>query len=309
MRLLRDVSAVFLSLLLIAAFLPVLTGGTAHAGTVRMNVSEYCFDGTKSSVWIFGLWPQNEDGSANEEAVIESATSSDPGIVAIDSVHSDQVEIKAAGIGTSTIDITFENGDTASVKVSVKKEYFKWFLKEYTLIDGFTYGRKTVKIDSVPGTYGSVKIGKKTYKFKANSKGIAKIKLKKTYKLKTKYVLTVKNNKLAGKPSYKVKGKFTSDTYLSTASRAGDKKVRLVIHGLHTGDKVKLTYKGKTYTVKIKKKHLKKSSLTIKLKKKIPKKDADFKLKIYNKYKQRLANDPFTLFDGITTDPPDGEDF
>ena len=112
MRLLRDVSAVFLSLLLIAAFLPVLAGGTVHAGTVRMNVSEYCFDGTKSSVWIFGLWPQNEDGSANDEAKIESATSSDPDIVAIDSVHSDQVEIKAAGIGTTTIDIAFENGDT-----------------------------------------------------------------------------------------------------------------------------------------------------------------------------------------------------
>ena len=303
MRILRDVSAVFLSLLLIAAFLPILTGGAVHADTVRMNVTEYCFDGTDSSVVIFGLWPQNEDGSPNNEAKIESATSSDPGIVSIYSVRFDEVEIKAAGIGTCKIDLAFQNGDTASVTVSVKKEYFKWYLKDYTLIEGFTYGKKTVKIDSVPGTYGSVKIGKKTYKFKANSKGKATIKLKKVYKLKTKYVLTIKNNELGGSPYYKIKGKFRSDTYLSSANRAGDKKVHLVIHGKHTGDKVKLTYKGKTYTIKITKKNVKKPYVTVKLKKKIPKKDTSFKLKIYNKYKQRLANDSFTLFDGITTDP------
>ena len=285
----------------------IFSGSFAFAKTATMNESEYCFDSSlKRDVGTF--WPVDGSGDAIWDMEVEKAESSNPGIAEVVQIDENTIMVKPMGVGECTISISFKNGDTGNVKITVKKGFNTGYLKASTLLNNtvndrgrVAYGKKTIKIYSLPGTKGKVKIGKESHKYTVNSKGKATVKLKKVYKLNTKLILTGKNTKLEGSPSFKKTYLIKSLTNVHEAESVGSKKVRVYVYNPHKGDKVKITYKGKSYTKKFDRRSLKKKYLTFTLKNKIPKKDTKMKFKVVNSYKQVLDKGNFILFDGGST--------
>ena len=96
------------------------------------------------------------------------------------------------------------------------------------------------------------------------------------------------------KCTYKKTVKLASGTWVPKAS-GKKKKLTLTVSNPHKGDVVKVTYKGKTYSKKIKKdKDGKLYKVTFTLKKKL-KKNSSFKVVILNKDKKKLDSENIKL--------------
>ncbi len=288
--------------------LVIFSGSHAFAATATMNESEYCFDGS-SKLDEVPFWPVDGMGDTIWNKDVGTAVSSDPKVAKVTEINNETITVKPIGEGVCTISITFKDGDTGSVKITVKKNFNTGYLGASTTLNDevddygqVDYGTKTIKIYSLPGTTGKLKIGKESHKYKVNSKGKATVKLKKVYKLGTKLILTGKNTTLNGSPSFKKIYRIKSVTEVHEAKSAGNKKVRIYVYYPHKGDKVKLTYKGKSYTKKFDKRSIKKGYITIELKNKIPKTDTTMRYKVINMYKQVLDKGTFTLYGGTSTE-------
>ena len=233
----------------------------------------------------------------------DAATSSNPKVAVVYS-YEDHISIDPRGMGECTVTVPGEDGTSATVHVKVTEEYMKKWLKRSVSEIVCIYGIKKLSFWTDRGVYGTIKIGKDSFSFKANKSDdrqqIVK-KLKKLYKYNEKITITAKidSNKGSGGKTVtvKVKGWVFSPTYLDYASASG-KTLKLKIWDLPKGDKVIITYKGKKYTRNIKKnKSMKWVKLTFKLKKKL-KKDASFKIVVKNKFKQTVYSDKINLIDG-----------
>ncbi len=207
--------------------------------------------------------------------------------------------INPVGVGTCDIIATDAKNNTATIHVTVKPSYISSNLKLTTSLDNTWYGSKKIVVWSEPGATGKLTIGKKTYKFTIpkSSDGTPMkktVKLSKVYKLNTKIKCTVTVKSNGTKVSAKISDKFGPGSWVMGA-KGKKKNLTLTIFNLHKGDVVKVKYKGKTYTKKIRKdKDNKNSKVTFKLKKKLTK-NALFTVTINNKDKKKLDKEKLTL--------------
>ena len=224
------------------------------------------------------------------------------------------IDIKPVGVGECDVSAIDEAGNKTTIHVTVKPRYIVKKIEHLTNISNVWYGTKKLTISSALGASGKVVIGKDTYKFKIPKKGEEEyhsfasttVKLKKVYKLNAKATvsLTVKSNGV--KCTYKKKVKLASATWVPNAS-GKKKKLTLTVSNPHKGDVVKVTYKGKTYSKKIKKnKDGQLYKVTFALKKKL-KKNSSFKVVILNKDKKALYKEtlPLTNYRYEYVDPTD----
>ena len=155
------------------------------------------------------------------------------------------------------------------------------------------YGDKSFLVEALGGTKVTLKIGKETKKVSFDADGQKKITVKKLYKLGTK----IKASFDFFGHTFTKNVKVEPNTSLNYAKAKG-KKLKVEIYNAHKGDKLTVKYKGRKYTVKVKKNYNKKNHwFTIKLKKKM-KSDCTFTIKIQNKFKQKLYQAKVTMQDG-----------
>ena len=222
--------------------------------------------------------------------------------VATASIEKWAMSIHPVGVGECDVSAIDEDGNKATIHVTVKEKYIVKKIGHLTNISNAWYGTKKLSIQSALGASGKVVIGRDTYKFKIPKKGEEEyysfagttVKLNKVYKLNTKakVTLTVKSNGV--KCTSKETVKLASGTWVPKAS-GKKKKLTLTVSNPHKGDVVKVTYKGKTYSKKIKKdKDGKLYKVTFTLKKKL-KKNSSFKVVILNKDKKVLDNETLKL--------------
>ena len=246
----------------------VMTGPQVHAITME-----------KSAVTIAS--PQEKIKCS--EGKIEKFELSKNGIVEAE-IQGKFLNLKPLAAGTVNVTVTGKDKSTAVIAVTVDAKYMKGILAKEIKVGHAWYGTKKIVVTAEPVTTGKVVIGGTTYKFavKAGAK-TATVKLKKVYPLNKAYkVYFTKYNVTVTKA-----GKLKSATRLDSAFVTG-KKVELKCYNLHKGDKVKVTFKKKTYTKKIGKNYDgKQKTIVIKLKK-APKYNSKLKVKIINKDKKKL---------------------
>ena len=187
--------------------------------------------------------------------------------------------------------ITGTDGTTATITVTVDAAYMRGILAGEVGIGNAWYGTKKLVITGEPVTTGKVVIGGKTYKFTIKA-GTTKavVKLAKVYPLNKAYKVTFNKYNVA----YVKSGKLKSNTRMESTWVTG-KKVYVKCFNLHKGDKVKVTFKKKTYTKKIKKNYDGKDKTVVIKLKKAPKFDSKLKVKIVNKSKKKLYLKKFQL--------------
>ena len=231
--------------------------------------------------------------------------------------------IHPKGVGKCDATATDENGNTATIHVTVAPSYMKDYLKHMTELENVWYGTKKIIVNSMLGATGKLKIGSKTYKFSLPKTGKEtwstwsekKVKIDKVFKLNTKVKCTISYVSNGTKVTTTLTDKLTAATSALEA-RGKKKSLTLKIFNLHKGDTVRVKYKGKTYTRKINKdKDGKYSNVKFTLKKKLTK-NATFTYWVTNKDKKQLIKEKLTLTnwkyeyvdDDIDDDYDDGYD-
>ena len=223
------------------------------------------------------------------------AESSDPKVATVE-LYSPELGaglIHAQDVGTCEIKV-YDSSDKAAatkvgtIKVTVTESFMKERFKAENFIMNHSYGNKKLNVHGWPGVSYKFKIEGKTYKGTLDSSGNATIKLKKIYKLNTKFSYTMKNDKY----SYKVKDKIGSVTWVKvTALEKNKKNLTIKVYDLHKGDTVKFKWKGKTYTKKVNKNYiLKWGKVKFKLKSKMTK-SGKLTVTVTNKDKKVLCKD------------------
>ena len=222
--------------------------------------------------------------------------------VATATIETGSITIHPVGVGECDVAAIDEDGNKTTIHVTVKEKYIVKKIEHLTNIADVWYGTKKLTIESALGASGKVVIGKDIYNFKIPEKGeeeyysfaTTTVKLKKVYKLNAKATvsLTVESNGV--KCTYTKKVKLASGTWVPKAS-GKKKELTLTVSNPHKGDAVKVTYKGKTYSKKIKKdKDGKLYKVTFALKEKL-KKNSSFKVVILNKDKKVLDEETLKL--------------
>lgn len=267
--------------------LPIFQAGSAYAASpLELDKTDITFDVVN---FYYGITVHTTGASG----AITGASSSNEAVATIDKYDSGSVSIAPEDEGSCIITVTGEAGDTVKVNVTVDSSWTQEALEDQSYVsDGGYYGIKSITIDTLPYASGVLKIGTDTYTFTANKQGIsgqATVKLKKVYKLGTKYTVTLTKNSSSCTMSG---GKIVSYTSIGKAkvNKRAPKKIKIDIDTPHKGDVVKLTYKGKTYSKTIKKNYgiYDTVTVTFKVKNKFTKSSA-MKVKVLNKYKQKLA--------------------
>lgn len=195
--------------------------------------------------------PYNECSIYNyywgKDREIVKAVSSKPKVASV-SVRYGSAIVTAKKAGKTRITFTDRGGVKKTVTITVSKAWKKANLKYYSGAS-VQYESKKAYVYSKPGAKVTLKIGGKTYKKKIGKKGYAYIKLKKNYKVKTKYSL---------KCSYKgakatVKGKVNSYTsaYVDGSIWSCKYYVPVVVYNAKKGDTLYVTVNGRTYKQKI----------------------------------------------------------
>ena len=282
--------------LLVLSFL-VFTGRPVKAaGEFKLDKTSYTFNASSSTYEDFHLPSESdydvETGVETFPEEIKSVVSSNSKVAKLSEYDSYYFEVKPVGVGSCIFTVTGKNGSIATLNVKVTDAYMKAQFVESVLLSGGYYGSKKMVVSAPNGTSGKVVVGKKTYKYGKSEK--ATIKLKKVYKLNTKYVLTAKK----GKYSCTKKGKIYADTYIYDGKIVG-KKIKLRILNLHKGDVVSIKYKGKTYKKVIKKnKDQKFTTVTFKMKKKV-KKNTTINYTVKNKDKKKLEKNKLKFNKGL----------
>lgn len=282
------VRRIYITVLIVIAMvgcMMVLSANEAYAAKdLKLQQTDFDFDAEMNDTG--SLYILRDDASTEE---IESAVPADKGIVGTEVGDSkDYVYMYVLGEGETTIDVTGSEGTVIPVHVKVGDVALKKALKRHSYVAQISYGDKYVRVESMPGTKVSLKIGKDKYTaftLKNVDKDCVskKVKSKKMYNLGTKYTATLTK----GSVKVTIKGTVDSNTTAEKAS-AKKKTFKAKCWNLHKGDTVKLTVGGKSYTKKIKKSYsFKWHTVSFKTKKKI-KKNAKFKVGIKNKYKKSL---------------------
>ena len=279
----------------IIAFMPFVAGQKAHAmAEFKLKQTELTFTADSDEYEAINI----EDGSCS----IKSCEVDDPSIISIVN-HDTYVYVWPEKAGTTVLTLTGNDGKSIPVNVTVTEEAISGKVMFKTRITKCWYGTKKLKIESIEGTEGTVKVGKDTYEFTIGNSGEKTIKLKKVYPLNTKVIVTAVN----GSFTKKISTKLSSWTQVNSV-KAYKKNIILRVFNVHKGDIVKVTYKGRTYSKKISTdKDGKECEITFKTRNSVSK-TASLKLKIVNKSKKSLFGEKAKLKDGEFDYLETGED-
>ncbi|OLR54930.1 hypothetical protein BHK98_01840 [Hornefia porci] len=209
--------------------------------------------------------------------------------------------------GTCTVTAYGADGGKLSFPVTVKEAYIKVKLMYSSHMDTFYYGTRKIYVETLPGAKITLKAGKDKYKaVKANKLGSACVKLKKTYKLKTKVSAVVNYKGIS--VTLKDKVKSGTEFFDVRATKKSPKKLKVRIDNPHKGDVVYVKYKGRTYSVKVRKNYDRHQKIfTFKLKKAL-KKNSRLTVWIVNKDKKTLEKKTsFKLSNWYYTKYPDDD--
>ena len=208
----------------------------------RLNKKSYSFDKKHpyNEFWFFNKY-------YGKDRQIVRAKSSNKKVASV-KVSYGEVKVTPKRKGKTTISVTDRSGRTTRIKISVSKGWKKANLKYNTSATAY-YATRKVFITSKPHTTVRLRIGGKTYKKKTNKYGYCDIKLKKRYKLKTKFKVTVKR----GGVRYVYKGKVTSNTWahLNGTIYTCKSYIPVTVENAVKGDTLYVRVNGKTYKQKI----------------------------------------------------------
>ena len=299
---------ILVAVAVVFAFTPLLPGNASHAITMQDN-----WGGEITELTFSNYWNDNDGdigyvvASGANVADVSVTPASVLSVIKFDG----HISITPKKAGTATVTVTGDDSSTATIKVTVTEKYMKGAISHFTSLYNNTYGAKRLYVWTDASATGTVKVKGKTYKIKtAKADDISNIvrrtiKLKSPTKIKmgTKIYLKVKYNGVTYKKTYK----FVSGTSFDNVKASG-KKIKADFFNLHKGDKIKIKYKGKTYTKKIKKNYPNKNkAYTFKVKKKVSK-SATLTITITNKYKQTLEKQKIKLVNGTFVWPDPDED-
>ena len=266
----------FLALFMVCLAIPLFTDNSYAGGDFVLESDSIVFDeysAEDSTEWIY---------TAGGSVAIKDAVSADENVATVTHTQS-RIIVDPVKEGKTTITVTGINDLTFTVQVTVDRSYFTQRLKNYLSLSNYWYGTQKIYVYVYPGSKGTMKIGKTTYKFTVGESGSVKIKLKKVYKLNTKIKVTVTHNGYTVTRNFKIYSGASFDEV-----KASKHKVKILTNNLHKGDTIKVIYKKKAYTYKVKKNYDCKYKLfAIKVKKTL-KKNSSLKIKIVNKDKKTL---------------------
>ena len=187
--------------------------------------------------------------------------------------------------GTVTFTISDKYSQKVQIKVTVKDTYTPKQLKR-SKFKTLYYGKTTLSGTTYYGSTVKLKIGKKTYKTKANSNGEYKIKNIKICKIGTKFKVTFSKNGSSYTKSGKVKN--PEPYMLNYYYYRNQTKFHGYVKNVHKGDKIVVKIGNKTYTKKVKKNYSKlKYSFKVK---KNGNYGSKITLKIVNKFNQTMTS-------------------
>ena len=287
MKMYKRITAGVVALICTLAFMPVLSGGTVHADALKVDKTSLTFDKDDSQE----ILPVDPDVSLFEdECFTHDQNVASYSVYSGYESYSDRVIVYPEGEGKTLVTITDINGNKVNIPITVTKECMDDKLRADSLLN-YSYGDKRFEITTWPKATGTVRIGSKTYSFTANKAGNYVSKKLPVKRVGTKVCCTVKSGKYSAKWTSKIEAK----THMPGAKKAAAYKIRLYIYNPHKGDIIKLNYKGKNYSKKVKKDasfHTK--QYVFKVKKKVSK-HAKIKVTIRNKFKQRLDSGSYKL--------------
>ena len=294
--------SVILSIMLMFTLLPFLPKSTAYAaGQLRLSKDEITFDD-------YGFeWQKNRIETTVGSVAITGAESNDESIAKIERYGASYVEVAPVDAGTTFITIHGKGVSDKKVTITVTTGWEEDNLKENVRLYNNWYGSRKLEVFTFLKGSCSIKISSKKYtlKFTGNEDYSQIIKLKKLYALKTKIYLTFK---APSGTTFKKTYKMVANTSLVELNGSG-KKIKATIYNSHKGDVVKIKYKGKYYSKKIKKDYDSKSYVvTFKVKKTVTK-SASIKVEIKNSKKKTLLKGAYyTLRDGYWSEDMDDYD-
>ena len=294
--------ALFISFAVAFAFMPGMTSLSYADDEWFLSEEKVTIDTYCEYYYLKGAPANDED----DIMYLKDAKSSNSKIVSIDDVYGDEdygygedstVTLVPKGVGTASVTITNNKGQTNTIQVTVTKNWLKGGMKQDT-DSYFHYGDNFVSVRSLPNTKVTIKIGKKKFKgtTKKNGRCNIKVKLKKTPKIGTKYTATFTNSGIKITLKRKVACDNISDDYIfSIEGKKKNLKIELMDH--HKGDILTVKVNGQTLKKKIKKVSKNRYVAKFKTKKKI-KGNATVKVTLKNKYKQKLFSGTYKLYKG-----------
>lgn len=297
----KKIMPVMFALAVAFAFMPLLPGHSAYAielGEYSITYNNFADDFEEGWIDLVG-----DTVKINTD---ETKTYSENTAVAQVYAYATHISIDARGKGETDIIVTGTDDSTCTVHVVVTDKYMQGWMKRDTSIDRCWYGTTKLVIYGMEGSYGTVKVGSKTYKVKKLGKSEKRtIKLKKPSKLKLNTKVTLKLTRKG--TSVTIKDKLKSVTEFESV-KGSKKKIKIKTLNVHKGDKIKIKYKGRTYTKKVTKNYDGKyKTFTLKTKKKVSK-TASLTITIKNKNKKTLFHEKVKLSEGKYTVPdPDSD--
>ena len=301
----KRAAVILMAAALILSMIPLIPGGISYAGEPNYGFEEQTviFDGTtykNSQRYIRTDYYLGGMSFDNSNPDVAEAEWDDNGV----RVHVIGVGETQLSAYDGTLPETSSNWYAVDIKVTEAGLKAAVKSDHYFEDECLGYGTRNLILKGQQGSEYTVKIaGSKVASGTMGSSGEAKISLKKVYKAGTKISLAVKYHysqdevpkTMSATNEYKIlKRSYVYDANL----KKGGKKIRITLENVHKGDVLKLTWKGKTYTKKIKKDYDQNTvTYTIKLKKKM-KSSSKFKVKITNKYKQTLLKQTIKLKGG-----------
>lgn len=225
------------------------------------------------------------------EKSIETVDSGNEDVVKIRDYDTISFKVEAVGEGETLIHVKvvyedsegYTRWENRSFKVTVTKDYMISRLKRQMFISDCWYGSKKLTVLSRPNTSGTLTVGKDKFSVKFGSSGEKTIKLKKLYNLNTKVSFKVTDGGYTATVNYKMSSNTESYEY-----KASKKYVKVTCFNLHKGDIIKVKYKNRTTTKKVKKNYnYKDKTYKIYTKRRLTK-SAKFTVTIVNKKKKTL---------------------
>lgn len=287
MNMYKRIASGVVALICTLAFMPVLPNGTVHADTLKMDKTSLIFDKDDSQEII----PVDPEVSLYEDKCFTHNQN-----VASYSVssgyesYSDRVIIYPEGEGKTLVTITDVNGNQVDVPITVTKKCMDDKLLVASSLN-YSYGDNRFEISTWPKATGTVRIGNRTYSFTADKDGAYVSKKLPVKRVGTKVNCTVKSGKYTAKWTSKIE----ANTHMPGAKKAASYKIKLYIWNSHKGDIIKLNYKGRTYTKKVKKNAPYRTKQYIFNVKKKVSKHAKIKVTIRNKFKQIMDTGSYKL--------------
>lgn len=285
----RKQKFMILFLLLFALLIPYRAVWAKNPVSLEADHVEYRYLNDEDDDWFW-----NADDS---EDIVDAKSTNEK--VATVGFKAYCVTIHPVGVGKCDAIATDAKGNKATIHVTVEKSFIAEKLKHYTSLHNTWYGTKGIKVESLLGATGKLKIGSKTYKFTIPQKGNyitgeKRVKINKVFKLNSKVTCTVSVKSNGTTVTATVKDKLNGVTAIDKAV-AKKKTLTISMFNLHKGDTIKVKYKGRTYSKKIKKdKDDKYSKVKITLKKKMAK-NGSFVVTVTNKDKKRFFKEKIKL--------------